>query len=107
MPGHRSQEQQGRTLGQSDANDPRLRGHIEELKGIIRQAYPRAQFGPLRYADTEGLWMVEAYTDASDQYAVAELTSQREAELLVEEGMCVAMIPMPLELWSDDLSESG
>lgn len=90
--------------GPLDANDPRLARHVEELKSIIRGAHPEARFGPLTYEDTEGLWMVEAYTSASDQLAVADLTSRREAELLVEEGVCLAMIPMPLSLWTDDLA---
>jgi hypothetical protein len=90
--------------GPIDVNDPRLAHYVEELKGIIRDAHPEVRFGPLTYVDTEGLWMMEAYTDAEDQLAVAELTSQREAELLVEEGVCVAMIPMPLALWTEDLA---
>jgi hypothetical protein len=90
--------------GPLDADDPRLARYVKELKGIIRSAHPEARFGPLTYEDTEGLWMVEAYTDAADQLAVAELTSRREAELLVEEGVCLAMIPMPLSLWTDDLA---
>jgi hypothetical protein len=85
------------------ADDPRLARHADELKGIVRRAYPEARFGPLTYAETEGLWMVEAYTAATDQLVVADLTSRREAELLVEEGICIAMIPMPLALWTDDL----
>ena len=71
---------------------------------MVRSAHPEARFGRLTYAPTEGLWMVEAYTASDDQLAVAELTSQREAELLVEEGVCVAVIPMPLALWTDDLA---
>lgn len=71
---------------------------------MVRSAHPEARFGPLTYAPTEGLWMVEAYTASDDQLAVADLTSQREAELLVEQGVCVAMIPMPLALWTDDLA---
>jgi hypothetical protein len=101
MPSHRTTR---RAQGPLAPNDLRLLGSVEELKGIIRDAYPTARFGPLAYAETEGLWMVEAYTDAEDQLVVADLTSQREAELLVEEGICVAMIPMPLSLWSDDLA---
>ncbi len=88
--------------GPVSSDDPRLLGYVEELKRIIRGAYPDARFGPLTYAETEGLWMVEAYTDAQDQLEVADLTSRREAELLVEEGICVAMIPMPLSLWTDE-----
>lgn len=88
----------------TSAHDPRLLCYIEELKAIIRAAHPEARFGALTYADTEGLWMVEAYTNAADDLAVADLTSAREAELLVEEGVCIAMIPMPLSLWTDDLA---
>jgi hypothetical protein len=99
MPAHRRAR---RALGPVSSDDPRLLAYVDELKAIIRGAYPAARFGPLTYAETEGLWMVEAYTDAEDQLEVAELTSQREAELLVEEGICVAMIPMPLALWSED-----
>lgn len=90
--------------GPLDANDPRLVRYVAELKRVILGAHPEARFGPLTYEDTEGLWMVEAYTASSDQLAVAELTSRREAELLVEEGICLAMIPMPLALWTDDLA---
>lgn len=90
--------------GPLDAHDPRLARYVAELKSIILGAHPEARFGPLTYEDTEGLWMVEAYTASSDQLAVAELTSRREAELLVEEGVCLAMIPMPLALWTDDLA---
>ncbi len=89
-----------------DASDPRLVRYVDELKAIIRAAYPEVRFGPLTYADIEGLWMVDAYTNARDQLAVADLTSRREAELLVEEGVCIAMIPMPLSLWTDDLAAS-
>lgn len=108
--GHRAKHQsngQRTPHNPQDPHDPRLLAYVEELKGIIRDAYPGARFGPLSYAETEGLWMVEAYTDAADPLAVADLTSQREAELLVEEGVCVAMIPMPLALWSDDLAHGG
>lgn len=91
-------------LGPLDGRDPRLARFVAELKRIILNAHPEARFGPLTYEPTEALWMVEAYTSSPDQLAVAELTSRREAELLVEEGICLAMIPMPLALWSDDLA---
>jgi hypothetical protein len=96
--------QRARLRGPSprDADDPRLRRAVAELTSIIRSAHPEARFGPLTYDDTEGLWMVDAYTDTADPLAVADLTSGREAELLVEEGLLVAMIPMPLALWPDD-----
>jgi hypothetical protein len=86
-------------------DDPRLARAFAELKGLVRAARPEVRFGHLAYADTEGLWMVEAYTSADDQLAVAELTTAREAELLVEDGICVAIIPMPLALWTDDLAD--
>jgi hypothetical protein len=101
MPAHGTSR---REEGQLTPNNPRLLRYVEELKRIIRGAHPTARFGPLSYVETEGLWMVDAYTDAEDQLQVADLTSGREAELLVEEGICVAMIPMPLSLWSDDLA---
>lgn len=85
-------------------DDPRLARAVTELKALVRAARPEVRFGPLTYADTEGLWMVEAYTAADDQLAVADLTTAREAELLVEEGLCVAIIPMPMHLWTDDLA---
>lgn len=90
--------------GPVNADDPQLIRHVNDLKQLIRAAYPETRFGPLTYAETEGLWMVEAYTNAADQLAVADLTSRREAELLVEQGVCIAMIPMPLSLWTDDLA---
>lgn len=90
--------------GPMRAGDPRLLRHVNDLKQILLAAHPETRFGPLTYVDTEGLWMIEAYTNATDQLAVADLTSRREAELLVEEGVCIAMIPMPLALWTDDLA---
>ncbi len=67
----------------------------EQLRGLIRQRYPEAQFRlvPGEERDTYNLL---AYTKDDDATGVIELTSELVTDILVDEPFAIYVIPLPL-----------
>lgn len=70
--------------------------YVEELQEIVRAKFPAAKFrvGPMPdTAKGVALW---TFADA-EFWEVSDLVRGRELELMVEEGVFIYVIPMPLE----------
>ena len=65
----------------------------EELKAIIRAAYPAAQFQLARAADDRDAWNLRTLVEADDLDDVSALTKDREIDMLVEENVPLYVIP--------------
>ena len=77
---------------------PRGKAHryVEELQEIVQARFPETRFrvGPM--PDTvEGI-AIWAFTNA-DFWDIADLVSDREFEIMVDEGFFLYVIPMPVE----------
>lgn len=78
---------------------PRGKAHhfVEELQQIVRARFPEAKFrvGPMPDT-TEGI-AIWTYTNAGSFWEVADLVSEREFQIMMDDGVFLYVIPMPLE----------
>jgi len=72
----------------------RVREAADELKAMIRQQYPNAQFQLVRAADQQRSWHLRAMVDVDDPDEVGDLVSDREIDMLVEERIPIHVIPV-------------
>ena len=75
------------------ASYQRVREAAEELKASIRRQYPDARFELVRAADQPRSWHLWVLVDIEDPDEVADLVSDREIEMLVEERIPIHVIP--------------
>ena len=77
---------------------PRSKAHryVEELQEIVQGRFPDARFrvGPM--PDTAEGIAIWTYTNAEFD-EVAGLVSEREFQIMIDEGLFLYVIPMPLE----------
>ena len=66
----------------------------EELKAIVRAEYPDAQFILSRAPDDQHIWLLWTYVDIEDPEVLRDLTSDFEADLLMERNMLLHMAPV-------------
>lgn len=71
-----------------DENDPRIQAVLDEFRQLILQHFPSSTFEVGLGEEPEGIRLI-ATVDVADLDEVLTLTSAREVELLVEEGIRV------------------
>jgi hypothetical protein len=77
----------------ADAEHPRLREALTELRGLIGGRYPEATFDVFRGEDPEGVYLL-ATVDVEDTDEVAALYTDRLVDLQVDEGLPIYVLPI-------------
>lgn len=81
-----------------ELTDPTVHAALDELKTLILQRYPQAQFRLRRGQDDPNAIHLIAIVDVEDTDEVADLTIEREMELQIEDGLPIFVIPIqPIE----------
>lgn len=75
--------------------------YAEELKDLVRRRFPEARFSAPVYWEDEGVWVMDAYTSAEDDFQVIDLVGDRELEILLRDGLHLCLIPMPLSAYKE------
>jgi len=71
--------------------------YVEELKSLITDRLPDAQFLVTRMPDTRKGIAIWTYT--SGEYEdVENLVTEREFEIMIDEGLFIYVLPMPLDM---------
>ncbi len=83
----------------------RLRGYVNELKGIIKERFPEAEFDRIyRWIDPDdgydykenGFWMLHVYTNNGNAWPVYDLISNRRDEIHYDDGIPILVMIDPL-----------
>lgn len=81
-----------------ELTEPKVQQALDELKTLIVQRYPQAQFRVNRGQDDPAAIHLIAIVDVEDTDEVADLTIEKEMELQIEDGLPVFVIPVqPIE----------
>jgi hypothetical protein len=75
------------------ASVKRIKEAAEELKTIIRDRYPDAQFRLARAHDDRDAWVLWTYVHIDDPDDVNDLVRDRERHMLVEEHIPIYVVP--------------
>jgi uncharacterized protein YdhG (YjbR/CyaY superfamily) len=75
--------------------DDRTQHMIDEVQAAIKAAFPEAEFKVHCGVDPEGIY-IDAYTKADDGFAVLDRISDQLVDLLVEEGLGIYVVPLPM-----------
>jgi hypothetical protein len=71
----------------------RVKEAAEELKAIVREKYPEAEFSLSRAPDDQHIWLLWTLVDVDDPDEIRALTKEREVDLLVEDHVAVYVSP--------------
>ena len=74
--------------------DEKTQRVLAEVQARIKAVYPEATFTVAVGEDPVGIY-VDAYTDATDGFAVLDLVSDWLVDLNVNEGLAIHVIPLP------------
>lgn len=66
----------------------------EELKAIVRTAYPDAEFALARAPDDQHIWFLWTEIDVEDPDEARHLTLDREAEMMDKDHILLHMVPI-------------
>jgi hypothetical protein len=81
-----------------EVTDPKVQAALHELKTLVLQRYPQAQFRVSRGQDDPAAIHLIAIVDVEDTDEVADLTIEREMALQIEDGLPIFVIPVqPIE----------
>jgi hypothetical protein len=75
------------------ASYKRVQEAVTELKGLIRAKYPDAKFQLARDPDQRRAWFLWTLVDGQDPEIVADMTRDRELEMIVEDHIPLHVIP--------------
>jgi hypothetical protein len=78
--------------GQLNKSDPRIRSALDELQGLIRDRFPQATFTVSRGEDPDGIYL-DAVVDIEDPDQIMDVVISRLAELRVDEGVPIHVLP--------------
>ncbi|MEK7248021.1 MAG: hypothetical protein AAB092_06060 [Chloroflexota bacterium] len=76
------------------------RTRIEEMKKIILEVRPEARFKVTPAPDVRGITAIWTYTNAEFD-DISRLVVDTEFRVMIEDGIHIIVIPMPLEAWED------
>ena len=76
--------------------DNKIQKLVKELCNMVRQRFPEAEFEVYEGYEPRGVY-IHAYTQADDFLGVMDVVSTRMAEIIEEEGVIVAVIPLPMK----------
>lgn len=79
-----------------------LKKSLQKLQDWVRRGQPGAKFGEPRYLEEEKAWILEAYLPDDEDEEFLGLLAARETDLLVEQGVCICMVTLPLTAYSVD-----
>ena len=74
----------------------------EEVKAMIKSHFPEALFDPLRPAISGEVWVLGVYTSDNDGWAVLGLVEDFLRDLLVQQQVAIAVVPLPLHHFLDE-----
>jgi hypothetical protein len=74
----------------------------EEVKSVIRSAFPEALFDPLRPGVNGDAWVLGVYTHDSDGWAVLDVVEGFLRDLLVQRQVAIAVVPLPFHHYLDE-----
>jgi hypothetical protein len=81
-----------------ELTNPQVEHALDELKTMIRQRYPQAQFRVNRGQDDPAAIHLTAIVDVEDTEEVVDLVIDREMELQIDDGLPIFVIPVqPIE----------
>jgi hypothetical protein len=72
----------------------RIQHALEELKGLILEHYPEAQFSIGRAADDASIVHLYVTVDIEDLEEVLDVVMDRTSEMLIDEGLPIFVIPL-------------
>ena len=75
--------------------DEKTQKAIDEMKTMIRAAYPEACFHAYLGEDPVGVYL-NAYTSAEDDFLVLDLISDRLVDLNIDKGVRLYVIPLSI-----------
>lgn len=85
--------------------NPRIRGAVTELEGLITGHYPEATFEVSEGEDPEGVYLT-ATVDTDDLTTVLEVVGDRLVDMQVEQGLPLYVVPTrPLSRVLDELQQ--
>jgi hypothetical protein len=74
---------------------------IEELKAILRERFPELE--TVSWCDSPNQCVIRAYTNAETEYEVLDIVGEKMAEILQEDGVLIAVLPLPMSaLYADE-----
>lgn len=76
-----------------DKLEEAVRRHVEDIQKVILGAFPTADFVVYEGDDPKGVYLA-VISDVADGFGVLELVSDRLADLLVDEGIAVHVVPV-------------
>lgn len=86
---------------------PQIKNHQEqiehfadELTDLVRSRHKQSYFRGPRYYSDDHLWVIEAYFDTGEDFALQEELSKRETDILLETSLWFCVLPMPLTAYS-------
>jgi len=68
---------------------------VEQLKDLVLRKFPEARFEVTKMPDTRKSVAIWTYTNA-DFWEVSDVVSEREFEIMMDDGKFLYVIPMPL-----------
>lgn len=73
--------------------DRRVHELVDELCNTVRTRFPETEFEVYEGDDPRGIY-IYAYADIDDSTDMLHLVSERMAEIIEQEGIIVALIPL-------------
>jgi hypothetical protein len=67
-----------------------------ELMEMVRTRHPEALFSGPYYWPDEGLWLIDAHVENTEDFELREQLSERETDILDDEGIWLCTLLLPL-----------
>src|SRR5687767_2008739 len=74
--------------------EPRMKRAVSEMKSLVRSRYPTAKFRLDRSEEDPSIIHLTTVVDVDDPDEVTDLVIERMAELLIDEGLPLFVIPI-------------
>ncbi len=70
----------------------RAEDYVQEIKSIVQQRFPDAEFNVHRLKRDE--YRIEVIADVEDAFDILDLTSERSTDILVDTGIWIVVTPI-------------
>ncbi len=80
----------------TDTVQTRVLRYATELIELVRARHPEAQFQGPSYWSDERLWVIDAFFNQGEDFELQERLSERETDILLEEGIWLCLVPSSL-----------
>jgi len=81
--------------------DAQVMERASELMEIIRARHPDARFIGPTYSPEEDLWLIDAYFDQGEDPDLQDQLSERETDILLEDGLWLCVLCLPADAFSE------